>query len=86
MTVDYEKAMQRYELIRKYFMFGLVPDGAHVIIRCLGRTMFNEQYIIVDWPERLRWLSLEDAAIACSQGYMPFGYSSNGPIICIHMD
>jgi hypothetical protein len=25
-------------------------------------------------------------AIACSQGYMPFGYHTNGPIVSIHLD
>lgn len=86
MAIDYEKVLQRYDTICKHFMFGHKPDGVHVVVRCIGRTRFNEQFVVVDWPEHLRWLSVEDAAIACSQGYMPFGYSSNGPIICIHMD
>lgn len=78
--------LERFEEIMHFFLFGTQPDGQHIILRCIGRTYYNEQYTIVDWPEQLRWLSIDDVAIACSQGYMPFGYHTNGPIVSIHLD
>lgn len=88
MSSKYETDAKHYEAIARYFLFGTKPDGEHIIIRCLGRNAYHEQYTIVDWPECLKdsGIDMEDVAIACSQGYMPFGYTCLGPMVCIYMD
>jgi hypothetical protein len=83
---EYKSVYDYYEDILEYFRFGTEPDGDHIVVCCISRTQFNEQYLIVDWPRHLRWLTPKDVAIVVSQGYMPFGFSYHGPVVCIHTD
>ena len=72
-----------YEELREVCQFGDRPVEGKVVIQYAGMGYAHERYRIVSNP---LGLTIQDIALFCGGGHLPFGWRSSGGVLCIHTD